>query len=559
MLGLAALGAEPLLHSPRESSRRGAHVLQPHTKARATRPHLIVTLVDDVGYNDVGWRNGDVKTPFLDSLLRSQSEPTVELLRHYAFSVCSPTRAALLTGRLPAHVNQMNGGADFPATGTVVAGMDLRMRTLPQLLGEAGYRTAHVGKWHLGSSQMAQLPSRRGFHESFAYLDGSMHSHLTHMITPATACGAPGVDLWENETPVYAHGGIHSCELFATRAVDMIARHDLAKPLFMYVALAEGHGPYDEVPRHSAAATSCSEDTEECVTLRHYRGMIACADEATRNITEALQRRDMWKDTLMVWSSDNGAKSEVGSNAPFRGVKSQVLEGGVRVVALLAGGALPATAPPKFEGMMHVADWFATFAALAGIDDPSDPGAVQHGLPDIDSINMWPALTGENGKGGLSSGRTELLLGSGMLDPALGTCFSAALIQGHWKIVSRLNIDRPAPQTRAHKHQGFQGPPASCASAEDFALFNLAEDPYEEHPYLSDTGSEASAHAEKFGELVGRFRELTASSYQTGVTGAYKHPGEALSGPLAAACRVADAAQAQVARRSALPRQYSIV
>ena len=77
MLGLAALGADPLLHSPRESSRRGAHVLQ----ARATRPHLIVTLVDDVGYNDVGWRNGDVKTPFLDSLLRSQSEQTVELLR----------------------------------------------------------------------------------------------------------------------------------------------------------------------------------------------------------------------------------------------------------------------------------------------------------------------------------------------------------------------------------------------------------------------------------------------------------------------------------------------
>ena len=563
MLGLAALGAEPLLHSPRESSRRGAHVLQPHTKARATRPHLIVTLVDDVGYNDVGWRNGDVKTPFLDSLLRSESEPTVELLRHYAFSVCSPTRASLLTGRLPAHVNQMNGGADFPATGTVVAGMDLRMRTLPQLLGEAGYRTAHVGKWHLGSSQMAQLPSRRGFHESFAYLDGSMHSHLTHMITPATACGAPGVDLWENETPVYEHGGVHSCELFATRAVDMIARHDLAKPLFMYVALAEGHGPYDEVPRHSAAATSCSEDTEECVTLRHYRGMIACADEATRNITEALQRRDMWKDTLMVWSSDNGGKlgdMEVrgafrGSNAPFRGYKFQMLEGGVRVVALLAGGALPATAPPKFEGMMHVADWFATFAALAGIDDPSDPGAVQHGLPDIDSINMWPALTGEDGKGGLSSGRTELLLGSGMLDPALGTCFSAALIQGHWKIVSRLNIDRPAPQTRAHKHQGFQGPPASCASAEDFALFNLAEDPYEEHPYLNGTGSEVSAHAEKFGELVGRFRELTASSYQTGVTGAYKHPGEALSGPLAAACRVADAARVQVARRSALPIQ----
>ena len=567
MLGLAALGADPLLHSPRESSRRGAHVLQPHTKARATRPHLIVTLVDDVGYNDVGWRNGDVKTPFLDSLLRSQSEPTVELLRHYAFSVCSPTRASLLTGRLPAHVNQMNGGADFPATGTVVAGMDLRMRTLPQLLGEAGYRTAHVGKWHLGSSQMAQLPSRRGFHESFAYLDGSMHSHLTHMITPATACGAPGVDLWENETPVYAHGGIHSCELFATRAVDMIARHDLAKPLFMYVALAEGHGPYDEVPRHSAAATSCSEDTEECVTLRHYRGMIACADEATRNITEALQRRDMWKDTLMVWSSDNGAKSEVGSNAPFRGVKSQVLEGGVRVVALLAGGALPATAPPKFEGMMHVADWFATFAALAGIDDPSDPGAVQHGLPDIDSINMWPALTGENSKGrGRNSGRTELLLGA---PDETYFCEHAALIQGDWKIVStkalrhvenEVNDDNPADLNKQlSQGEKLRAGAYPCATAEHFALFNLAEDPYEEHPYLYDTGDTTSLtgtrairlrHAHKLEELVGRLRELAADTHQTGMTDTYVHPHEVLNKPLANACSVA---QAQPPRADAAP------
>ena len=111
MLGLAAVGADPSLHSPRESSRRVTLDLLPHstrTTARATRPNLIITLVDDVGYNDVGWRNSDVKTPFLDSLLRNESEPTVELMRHYAFCVCSPTRASLLTGRLPAHVSQVN-------------------------------------------------------------------------------------------------------------------------------------------------------------------------------------------------------------------------------------------------------------------------------------------------------------------------------------------------------------------------------------------------------------------------------------------------------------------
>ena len=555
MLGLAAVGAETLLHSPRESGRSKQHELLPHSTK--TRPNLIITLVDDIGYNDVGWRNSDVKTPFLDSLLRNESEPTVELMRHYTFCVCSPTRASLLTGRLPAHVSQVNLGAEFPATDELVGGMDMRMRTLPQLLVEAGYSTAHVGKWHLGSTQMVQLPSRRGFHESFAYIGGYMNTHLTHLIPDDTGAGCsdtskPGIDLWENESPISEYTGIHSCELFATRAVDRIARHDLATPLFMYVALAEGHGPYDEVPRHSAAAISCSEDTKECDELRNYRGMVACADEATRNITEALQRQDMWKDTLMVWSSDNGAKSEVGSNAPFRGVKSQVLEGGVRVVALLAGGALPATAPPKFEGMVHVADWFATFAALAGIDDPSDPDAAQQGLPDIDSINMWPYLTGEHGKDGLSSGRTELLLGTGMPDPVLGKCFTAALIQGHWKIVSRVNIDAPAPQDRPHKHQPPQGAPASCSSAEDFALFNLAEDPYEERPYLYDAGSEVSGHANKLEELVGRFRELAADAYQTGVTGgAYAYPGEAMHAPLAAACSVAQAAR--VAARAALP------
>jgi arylsulfatase A-like enzyme len=156
--------------------------LEPPTLAQAARPNLVIVLVDDVGYNDVGWRNSYAKTPFLDGLLRNGSEPTVELLRHYTFSICSPTRSSLLTGRLPSHVNEFNHGAEFPewknsaVGGPPIGGIDLRMRLLPQLLKGAGYRTAHVGKWHLGSSQFAQTPSRRGFDESFGYLSGSMHT-----------------------------------------------------------------------------------------------------------------------------------------------------------------------------------------------------------------------------------------------------------------------------------------------------------------------------------------------------------------------------------------------
>ena len=506
--------------------------LEPPTLAQAARPNLVIVLVDDVGYNDVGWRNSYAKTPFLDGLLRNGSEPTVELLRHYTFSICSPTRSSLLTGRLPSHVNEFNHGAEFPewknsaVGGPPVGGIDLRMRLLPQLLKGAGYRTAHVGKWHLGSSQFAQTPSRRGFDESFGYLSGSMHTHLTHLIDPDHKCNdtwKPGVDLWENETPIREHYGVHSCELFATRAVRIIQRHDPTEPLFLYAAMAEAHGPYDEVPRHRAG--HCH--TYKCRRLRSYRGMIACADEATQNITDALRRQGMWANTLMLWSSDNGATREMGSNAPFRGHKNRALEGGVRVAALLAGGALPHTAPPKYEGLVHVADWFATFAALAGIDDPSDPAAVQHGLPDVDSINLWPSLTGASG----SDGRTEVLLGT---DASL--CVNAALIQGDWKLISRVNLlkeaDEPDANTEDRRLDDQKLREITCPFPEDFALFNLADDPYEQDD-VSQT------HPDTHKRLHERYRELAANAYQTGVTEAYMQPGEVVSGPYAEACGLA--------------------
>ena len=520
-----------------QTSRSTPHVLLPRSGDDA-RPHLIITLVDDVGYNDVGWHNPLAKTPFLNSLISSSTEPTVELMRHYTYCICSPTRASLLTGRAPAHVNQQNENVEFPdmtdkhlggGSGMTlrppedgkdyrVGGMDLRMRTLPQLLKGAGYRTAHVGKWHLGARQFSQTPSRRGFDESFAYLSGGMHSHLTHFMAPYPwlACSkhstVHGVDLWENETPVRDHRGVHSCHLFATRAVNIISRHDPKEKLFMYAALAEAHGPYDPVPGHSKPTIADSDGTEYLSNVQSYYAMVSCADEATRNITLALQRQGMWQNTLMLWSSDNGAKRLIGSNAPFRGYKADMLEGGVRVPALLLGGALPQSAPPRYAGPVHIADWLATFAALAGIDDPSDPDAVKHGLPDIDSINLWPALTGANDMG---SKRDQVLLGTHIFK-----CRHAALIRGPWKLIFN-NYLESAPS---------RGP--ACMVKKNFALYNLDDDPYEQddvseaHPYIRN-------------ELFTRLTELSKGSYQTGVTEQYLLPGENVSAPYAEVCAAA--------------------
>ena len=116
---------------------------------------------------------------------------------------------------------------------------------------------------------------------------------------------------------------------------------------------------------------------------------------------------------------------------------------------------------------MHVADWFATFAALAGIDDPSDPAAVQHGLPDVDSINLWPSLSGASGSDGPSSGRTEVLLGTDEI-----RCQDAALIRGDWKLISRDNLSPWSPEKASNA--------GACPSPDDFALFNLADDPHEQ-------------------------------------------------------------------------------
>ena len=114
-----------------------------------------MAVVDDLGYDEVGWKNPLLKTPTIDALAKDG----VILERHYAFHVCAPSRSALFTGRIPAHVQQYNFGA-----------IDLEFTLMPQLLKKAGYRTALAGKWGVGDAVLDHLPAMRGFDDSFAML-----------------------------------------------------------------------------------------------------------------------------------------------------------------------------------------------------------------------------------------------------------------------------------------------------------------------------------------------------------------------------------------------------
>ena len=191
----------------------------------AQPPHLLVILVDDLGYNNVGWHNPDMKTPEIDALA---TEEGVVLEALYTFRYCSPTRSSLMTGRFPIHVNQGN-----PRCVGTRGGVDLRMAMLPAKLKRAGYETAIIGKWHLGARSARNLPTRRGFDYHFGFLGGGEH-HLTQRSYECENY----VDLWEatggaDGGPAYGQNGTDSCELYGAKAVSRIIAHDPTTPLFM--------------------------------------------------------------------------------------------------------------------------------------------------------------------------------------------------------------------------------------------------------------------------------------------------------------------------------------
>jgi leishmanolysin-like peptidase len=514
------------LHSGGAPGPTDQTVLPP---ALSYKPHLVINLADDLGYYDVGWKNKELKTPFLDNLMASGTE----LTRHYAYSTCVPSRGALMTGRHPIHVNTKS--AD-PLTS--MWGADLRMTTMPELLKTAGYKTAMIGKWHLGTRWSHSLPGRRGFDYHFGILGGS-GDHATQettavsvpkqMWSPTTTLtsllhdnhrGLPW-DLWEKKEPdetgraqegpaVGQTGKQHSCFLYTNRAVGLLARHDASIPLFLYFSQQVPHMPLTTLPEF--------EDPSNIFKMsRTYNAMVACADQATQNITIVLKARGMWDKTLMLVASDNGGHTmRAGNNYPFRGGKYTDFEGGVRTVAFLAGGVLPASAPKKVDGIVAIADWYATFAYLAGLSDHTDTKAASFKtVPPVDGLNVWPMITGqaEEVKDRWVPFDDALIVGDYKLikhDVAVNYDFSAEVgdmaddngeCAGFW----------PGPEWPVKKgtsKTSLKGYKDDVKCPEEGCLYHLKDDPSEEHDL-----STSSSHATKYKEMIQAFDDAHSDAH----------------------------------------------
>ena len=344
-------------------------------QAAPPRPHIVYILADDLGFHDLGFQGSDdIATPHLDRLAATGAR----LGRYYTQPMCTPTRAALMTGRYPLRYGLQTGvipsGARY--------GLALDELTLPGALDAAGYRTALVGKWHLGHADPAYWPTRRGFQSFYGPLVGEI-DHFDH-----TAHGVK--DWYEDETPLDEEG--YDTELLGARAARIIAEHDPGTPLFLTLAFTAPHTPYQAPAAYLERFAGIADPGR-----RAYAAMIGAMDDQIGRVMAALDARGMRRDTLVVFHSDNGgtrSKMFAGESAvtgdlppdnrPLRDGKGTLYEGGTRVAALLNWpGQIP---PGEVDALIHVVDMMPTLAGLAGADLAA--------AKPLDGRNFWPALAG---------------------------------------------------------------------------------------------------------------------------------------------------------------------
>jgi arylsulfatase A-like enzyme len=350
----------------------GARVDLAHGRGIQDRPRLVLILADDLGYQDVGF-NGrrEWATPHLDRL----AARGVILGRCYAASpVCGPSRAALLTGKSTIHTGVRRNDQDLPAEETTIA----------EALRPLGYRSAVFGKWQRGrprgGHREAVHPLDQGFDEFFGYLD------------PYSALEKFPVQVWQGREKVPVSGYID--DLITDRAVDFVTRHR-ADPFFLYLAYLAPHypvdAPADEVAIHRGKLPEA--DPTKPVNAR-YAAMVTRLDRNVGRLTAALERFGLDRNTLILFSSDNGATFEFGnqgasaaldSNRPFRGQKRTLWEGGIHVPAVVCW---PARIPAGriCPEVVHLTDVLPTFVAAAG-------GTVKADWR-VEGIDLLPLLSG---------------------------------------------------------------------------------------------------------------------------------------------------------------------
>ena len=347
--------------------------------AGVVSPHVLFVVIDDLGWDDVGFRSHQIQTPHIDSLAARGRV----LSRYYVQDVCSPSRATFQTGRFAMHHSIVDW---IPPASTY--GLPLNETTLAEKFKEAGYAAHAVGKWHLGFYKWDYTPTFRGFDSFLGFYSGG-EDYFKHE-------SSGGYDFRRDPSPRCGKGcsqvmtdarGRYSTTVFTEEAVRVVSDHDPAlQPLFLYLAYQGVHAPAQVPQSYVDPYRKSIADT----TRRTFAGMLSAVDEGIGNVTAALAAKGMLNNTLIVFTSDNGGPTTTGDgigarNWPLRGGKHSIWEGGVRATAFVSGAGLsPEVGGTPYGNLMHGADWLPTLSAVAGFG--------LNGTLPLDGVSHWEQL-----------------------------------------------------------------------------------------------------------------------------------------------------------------------
>ena len=324
-----------------------------------SRPNLVLILIDDLGYGDLGcYGSTKHRTPHLDALAAGGVRFTDF---HSNGAVCSPTRAALLTGQYP-----QRSGIEAAIGFTLDEGVPLPRTMIAEVLAPAGYRCGVFGKWHVGHVTRFG-PNAQGFHESTcANNNPDYHSHVSR---------DGKVDWWKDQQLADEPG--YLLDVVTRHAVHFIREHH-ARPFFLYLPQFAVHFPFQgpRDPPHRTTGRKWDGDDRygplpKNEFPRAYREMVEAVDASVGRIVATLEELKLREHTMIFVCSDNGAYAWVGSNGPLRGEKGDLHEGGHRVPALAnwPGKIAPGQVSPATAMTM---DLLPTLLAVSGVPRPAD-------------------------------------------------------------------------------------------------------------------------------------------------------------------------------------------
>jgi len=311
-----------------------------------------------MGFGDIGYNGSDIATPNLDQL----AQQGMKLDRNYVYPVCSPTRAALLSGQSP---------LDMGITGPIDDHSSLPedVKIMPEYFKEIGYETYMVGKWHLGLSKTSSWPTAKGFDSYYGFLGGWIDFY-THVF-------AGGLD-WQRDGKTIEEEG-HATDLMTNEAIRII-ESDRNKPFLMYLSYNAPHSPIQHPPVYSGL-NSYPEITNRSV----YAEMVTHMDAGIGRIVQSLGDNSMLENTIIIFSSDNGGAAHFGaSNGELRGGKRSAFEGGIRVPGLISWKD-NIKAGSTLEQPIVIHDWLPTLLEAVGGDANS--------IKSPYGQSMWPAIS----------------------------------------------------------------------------------------------------------------------------------------------------------------------